>query len=57
MELIADGHHVHPSLWPLITRTKPADRLLLVSDALAIAGMGDGRGLSGGLDVEVVAAA
>ncbi len=54
VELIADGHHVHPSLWPIITRTKPADRLILVSDALAIAGMGEGRGLSGGLDVEVM---
>ncbi len=53
VELIADGHHVHPSIWPIITRTKPADRLILVSDALAIAGMGEGRSLSGGLDVEV----
>jgi N-acetylglucosamine-6-phosphate deacetylase len=53
VELIADGHHVHPSLWPIITRTKPADRLILVSDALALAGTGEGRSLSGGLDVEV----
>lgn len=53
VELIADGHHVHPSLWPIITRTKPAARLILVSDALAIAGMGEGRGTVGGLDVEV----
>lgn len=53
VELIADGHHVHPSVWPIITRTKPADRLILVSDALAIAGLGEGRSLSGGLDVEV----
>ena len=54
VELIADGIHVHPALWPLITRLKPADRLLLVSDAIALAGMGDGRGRIGGLDVEVV---
>jgi N-acetylglucosamine-6-phosphate deacetylase len=53
VELIADGIHVHPALWPLITRLKPADRLLLVSDAIALAGMGDGRGLLGGLEVEV----
>lgn len=53
VELIADGNHVHPALWPIITRTKPADRLVLVSDALPLAGMGDGRGLVGGLDVEV----
>lgn len=53
VELIADGVHVHPSLWALITRLKPADRLLLVSDAVALAGMGDGQGWLGGLPVEV----
>ena len=53
VELIADGIHVDPGLWPLITRLKPADRLLLVSDAIALAGMGDGRGRLGGLEVEV----
>jgi N-acetylglucosamine-6-phosphate deacetylase len=53
-ELIADGEHVHRSLWPIITRTKPSDRLLLVSDAIALAGMGDGRTTIGGLDVDVV---
>jgi N-acetylglucosamine-6-phosphate deacetylase len=54
VELIADGIHVHPALWPLIARLKPADRLLLVSDAIALAGMGDGRGKVGGLAIEVV---
>jgi N-acetylglucosamine-6-phosphate deacetylase len=54
VELIADGVHVHPALWPLISRLKPTDRLLLVSDALAVAGTGDGPGRIGGLDVEVV---
>jgi N-acetylglucosamine-6-phosphate deacetylase len=53
VELIADGVHVHPALWPLITRLKPRDRLLLVSDALSVAGVPDGRGRVGGLDVEV----
>jgi N-acetylglucosamine-6-phosphate deacetylase len=53
VELIADAIHVHPALWPLITRLKPAGRLLLVSDAIALAGMGDGRGWIGGLAVEV----
>jgi N-acetylglucosamine-6-phosphate deacetylase len=53
VELIADGVHVHPDVWPLITRLKPRDRLLLVSDALAVAGTGDGRGQIGSLDVEV----
>ncbi len=52
VELIADGHHVHPSLWPIILRTKPADRLLLVSDALSMAGTPPGPGVIGGLAVE-----
>jgi len=54
VELIADGIHVHPALWRLITRLKQPDRLVLVSDAIALAGMGDGRGRLGGLEVEVV---
>jgi N-acetylglucosamine-6-phosphate deacetylase len=53
VELIADGIHVDPALWPLITRLKPVDRLLLVSDAIALSGVGDGRLKVGGLDVEV----
>ena len=53
VELIADGIHVHPALWELITRLKPADRLLLVSDAVPLAGTGDGRGRIGSLSVDV----
>ncbi|MEA2609813.1 MAG: N-acetylglucosamine-6-phosphate deacetylase [Chloroflexota bacterium] len=53
VELIADGIHVHPALWPVISRLKRPDRLLLVSDAIALAGSGDGRGRIGGLEVEV----
>ena len=53
VELIADGHHVHSALWRLIQRTKPADRLMLISDALSMAGMGDGRLTISGLEIEV----
>jgi N-acetylglucosamine-6-phosphate deacetylase len=57
VELIADGHHVHPGLWPLVVRAKPADRLVLVSDALAAAGTvpegGVGSTTIGGLAVEI----
>ena len=53
VELIADGIHVNHALWPLITRMKGPDRLLLVSDAMSLAGMGDGRARIGTLDVEV----
>jgi N-acetylglucosamine-6-phosphate deacetylase len=54
VEVIADGHHVARELWPLVARTKPASRLLLVSDALAIAGTPAGRGWIGQLACEVV---
>ncbi|HET7472969.1 MAG TPA: amidohydrolase family protein [Candidatus Limnocylindrales bacterium] len=53
VELIADGQHVDPSLWPIIWRTKPADRLMLVSDALELAGTGDGEVTMGTLKIEV----
>jgi N-acetylglucosamine-6-phosphate deacetylase len=54
VELIADGHHVHPALWSLVARIKPRDRLLLVSDALSLAGTPGGRARVGGLEVEVI---
>lgn len=53
VELIADGHHVHPAVWPIITRTKPPDRLLLVSDAVTLAGTGLAQGVIGALEVQV----
>jgi N-acetylglucosamine-6-phosphate deacetylase len=53
VELIADGLHVDRWLWPMILRTKPAGRLLLVSDAISLAGAGEGRTMIGGLEVEV----
>ena len=52
-ELVADGHHVDRELWPLILRTKPADRLVLVSDAIDLAGTPLERGSLGGLEVQV----
>ncbi|HET7030853.1 MAG TPA: N-acetylglucosamine-6-phosphate deacetylase [Candidatus Limnocylindrales bacterium] len=54
VELIADGHHVARELWPLVARLKPAGRLILVSDALAIAGTPAGRGWIGQLECEIV---
>jgi N-acetylglucosamine-6-phosphate deacetylase len=52
-ELIADGHHVDREIWPLILRTKPADRLVFVSDGVDLAGTPQERGLLGGLEVQV----
>jgi N-acetylglucosamine-6-phosphate deacetylase len=54
VELIADGHHVDRSLWPLITRAKPVDRLVLVSDAVPLAGTEESHGDLGGMPVEVI---
>jgi N-acetylglucosamine-6-phosphate deacetylase len=53
VELIADGHHVDPALLPIITRTKPVDRLLLVSDAISAAGTNARRAQIGGLDCDI----
>ncbi len=54
VELIADGHHVHPAVWGLIRRAKPAERLILVSDALSLSGTGPGRTTVGATEVEVL---
>ena len=40
-------------LWPLVLRTKSVDRLVLVSDGIALAGTSQVRGMLGGLEVEV----
>lgn len=52
VELIADGVHVHPLLFGPLFRVL-AKRLLLVSDAIPLAGRGDGRGRLGSLEVTV----
>lgn len=53
VELIADTLHVDPELWPLIWRVKPAQRVLLVSDAISLAGSGRSGGMLGELEVRV----
>jgi N-acetylglucosamine-6-phosphate deacetylase len=52
VELIADGVHVVAPLWPLLWRVA-GERLLVVSDALPAAGVGDGTLDLGGLQVTV----
>jgi N-acetylglucosamine-6-phosphate deacetylase len=54
VEMIADGHHVDRSVWPLVWRAKRPDRLVFVSDAISMAGAGQGRFSLGGLEVEIV---
>lgn len=53
VELIADGEHVDAALWPIVIRTKPAGRPVLVSDAIPLAGTADRRGTLGSLQVEI----
>jgi len=54
VEMITDGVHVNPALYRHAVRSAGADRLSLISDAMAAAGMTDGRYTLGALDVEVV---
>jgi N-acetylglucosamine-6-phosphate deacetylase len=53
VELIADGFHVHRSVWPLVLRLKPVHRLILVTDAMFLAGTDTTSGLFGDRQVRV----
>jgi len=52
-EVIADGHHLPPSLIKLVLKTKGVDRVCLVSDSMSATGLGTGQFNLGGLDVVV----
>jgi N-acetylglucosamine-6-phosphate deacetylase len=52
VEVIADGIHVHPAMLNLLYRIK-GDRLVLVSDAIAAAGLPDGDYRFGGQEIVV----
>ncbi|PZE20209.1 N-acetylglucosamine-6-phosphate deacetylase [Paenibacillus xerothermodurans] len=52
-EVIADGHHVHPACISLLAQQKGPDHLVLITDAIAAAGLGPGVYQLGGLDVVV----
>ena len=52
-EIIADGHHLPPSLIRLIIKAKGIDKISLVTDAMSAAGLGPGKYSLGGLDVIV----
>ena len=43
LDCIADLHHVHPLMLRLMYRSKGADRMALISDAIKPAGLGDGE--------------
>lgn len=42
VDVIADGHHLHPRMLELIARAKDDDRFVLISDAMPAAGLADG---------------
>jgi N-acetylglucosamine-6-phosphate deacetylase len=52
-EVIADGHHVHPAGIKLLHSAKGTDNVILVTDAMAAAGMPDGDYNLGGLPVRM----
>ena len=52
-ELIADGVHSHPAVFRLLHRMKGLERVVLVSDAMRGAGLGDGEWDLGGQRVTV----
>ncbi len=49
VEVIADGKHLPEPLLKLICKTKPHDRIMLITDAMRGAGMPDGEYLLGSL--------
>ncbi len=55
VELIADGVHVHPAMQRAVINAAGADRVALVTDATAAAGLGDGEFRLGTVQIEVVA--
>jgi N-acetylglucosamine-6-phosphate deacetylase len=54
-EMIADGHHLPPSLMKLVLKAKGLDKVCLVSDSMAAAGLGPGNYQIGGLEAVVEA--
>lgn len=52
-EIISDGIHIHPAMVRLAFKMFGDDRMILISDTLRAAGMGDGVYDLGGQDVEV----
>jgi N-acetylglucosamine-6-phosphate deacetylase len=49
--IIVDGHHVHPAMVGIAVKAKGADRLMLVSDAMALTGVADDRFLLQGREI------
>ena len=53
VELICDGYHVHPNVVRNTFRLFGVERIILISDSMMAAGMGDGEYTLGGLPVHM----
>ena len=42
VQVIADGHHIHPAVLEMVLRLKSPERTVLITDAVKAAGMKDG---------------
>jgi N-acetylglucosamine-6-phosphate deacetylase len=54
IEMICDGVHLTPEMIALLFRIKPVDAIVLITDAIRAAGLGDGEFELGGIAVRVV---
>jgi len=52
-EMIADGHHLPPSLMKLVIKNKGVERVCGITDAISAAGLGPGEYELGGLKIVV----
>lgn len=50
-EIIADGVHVHPELVKLVAKLKPAENIVLITDALKPTGLKEGKLFANGVEV------
>ncbi|WIM39408.1 N-acetylglucosamine-6-phosphate deacetylase [Paenibacillus sp. PK4536] len=53
-EIIADGIHVHPAAVSILAQLKQQDNLILITDAMSAAGLGDGEYMLGDQPVKVL---
>ncbi len=53
VQVICDGMHIHPSVIRMLYRLFGAERMILISDSMRAAGLGDGDYEFGGLDITV----
>lgn len=53
VEMICDGHHLHPAIVRQVFDEAGAGRVAMITDAMAAAGLGDGRYTFAGFQVDV----